>query len=216
MSESATLQNEASRMRQNDSGNSSPIKGLLIFAALLLPMLAAYFIFKTGIGMPTTTVNKGDLLLPATSVVDLQLQDSNGKTVLPFIEPLQWRMIIAVDGECDKQCLRQLYVSRQVHIRLGEKAVRVERWLVNGGTPLSPRLKDHLQQEHPRLRVYQMDAGQWRHIFSDSSIAGHSANGHHIYYVDQQGYAMMSYNPTHQGADLLADIKRLLKYSYEE
>ena len=212
MVESAMLNNNSNHSSSAGSTN----KGLLIFAALLIPMLAAYFIFKTGIGMPGGTVNKGDLLLPATSIVDLPLRDSSGQVVSPFDGKLQWRMLIAVDGSCDDQCLRQLYVSRQVHIRLGEKAVRVERWLVNTGAVLPESLQRHLQQEHPRLRIFQTGNIQWRNIFAESSIAQHRLDGSHIYYVDQQGYAMMTYDPTHEGADLLTDIKRLLKYSYEE
>lgn len=213
MSEAATLPNEIETAQQKSSRN----KGLLIFSAILLPMLAAYFIFKTGIGMPGGTVNKGDLLVPATAIVDLQLHNDDGSPATsPITEQSLWRMIIPVSGSCDDQCLRQLYISRQVHIRLGEKAIRVERWLLNAGAALPETQQQHLQKEHPRLRFFNINAEQWRELFADTSVAEHRLDGHHIYMVDQQGYAMMSYNPKHEGADLLTDIKRLLKYSYED
>ncbi|GAA5315967.1 MAG: hypothetical protein AseanaTS_11720 [Candidatus Pelagadaptatus aseana] len=210
---SAVMSRSGNANSNNEKVNNN---GWLILAAIMLPMVSAYFIFKTGIGMPTGTVNKGELLRPATSVTALDYVNQDGKKVRPFDGKKLWRMVIVADDRCDDVCRQQLYLSRQVHIRLAEKSVRVERLFLNTGAPLSQDFAEFLKQEHPRLQALQIVQSQWRDTFSETSIADHPLNGSHIYYLDQEGYAMMSYDSEHSGADLLDDIKRLLKYSYEE
>jgi hypothetical protein len=192
------------------------VKGWLVVAAILLPMLSAYLVFKTGVGMPEGTMNKGELLLPATSITDIDMYTNNGEKLDVIAEKKLWRMFIVSTDECAEICRKQLYLSRQVHIRLGEKAIRVERIFLNAGAPLSDEFKQYLKSEHPRLTALNINPEQWRSTFKQTSIEQDSLDGSHVYYVDQEGFAMMSYNETHEGADLLSDIKRLLKYSYEE
>jgi hypothetical protein len=207
---------EANHNEKTNGSDKLNKNGWLIMAAIMLPMLSAYFIFKTGIGMPTGTVNKGELLQPATSITALDLYDREGKQAQLLDGKKLWRMVMVADDRCSEVCRQQLYLSRQVHIRLAEKSVRVERLFLNSGAPLSAEFQQFLAEEHPRLKTYQLDSDQWRSTFSGTSVADHSLDGSHIYYVDQEGYAMMSYNAEHKGADLLSDIKRLLKYSYED
>ena len=54
-------------------------QGLLILAIIVLPMIAAYVMFKTGWGMPTYTINKGLLLTPPQPVSNLNLAEKNDK-----------------------------------------------------------------------------------------------------------------------------------------
>jgi hypothetical protein len=194
----------------------SRYKGWLVVAVIVLPMLSAYLIFNTGIGMPTSTINKGDLLFPATSIVDIDMLNDEGQKFDLIGSKKLWRMLLVTDNQCDDVCLQKLYLSRQVHIRLGEKAMRVERVLVNAGPDFSDEFKNYLTTEHPRLITASVNKQQWQDNFSASSIAVHQLDGSHIYYVDLEGFTMMSYDKSHDGAALLSDIKRLLKYSYDE
>ncbi len=191
-------------------------QGLLVLLAIGLPMILAYTIFKTGWAMPEGTVNKGELLSPATSILDLGITDTNGKEVDVLAGKKHWRMLIIADNSCDDTCMQQLYLSRQVHIRLSEKAARVERLFLNTDQNYSSDLNDHMDKEHPRLKRYHLPASAWSEAFADTNVAGNLLNGHNVYYVDQEGFAMMAYEPSHEGADLLGDIKKLLKYSYED
>ena len=194
----------------------SRYKGWLVVAVIVLPMLSAYVIFNTGIGMPTSTINKGNLLLPATSIIDIDMLNDEGQKIDLIGSKRLWRMLLVTDRQCNEACLQQLYLSRQVHIRLGEKAMRVERVLVNAGEAFSDEFKRYLTTEHPRLKTVSVNSQQWQDNFSATSIAQDQLDGSHIYYVDLAGFAMMSYDQSHDGAALLSDIKRLLKYSYDE
>lgn len=183
---------------------------------IVAPMLMAYIVYSTGMGIPRGTVNKGELLLPATGITDLPLVARDTGERITLSDKKIWRMIIVGDNHCDKACQNMLYLSRQVHIRLGEKANRVERLYLNIDENYAAEFMAELSADHPRLIQAYVDKEGWKSLFSNTSIADNSLSGHNIYLVDQQGFAMMSYDDKHSGADLLSDTKRLLKYSYED
>ncbi len=191
----------------------SRFQGISVIASVLLPIAAAYVVFYTGQGMPDGTVNEGELLQPPVNINQLPFIERGGAPLQLGAEKAKWRYLIVPEGDCNADCEKLLYTSRQVHIRLGEKADRVERLLVTASPP-TVELQQKLQQEHPRLRLVQLGAGalqQLRQQTANKAIADPRA-----LLVDQQGYAMMAYDNDHSGNQLLKDIKRLLKYSYEQ
>ena len=106
-------------------------QGLLILAIVVLPMVAAYVMFKTGWGMPTHTINKGVLLTPPQPIDSLDLAGNNEALQRLYpAEKKQWRIMIPISADCDTTCQQNLFITRQVHIRLAEKAPRVERILL--------------------------------------------------------------------------------------
>lgn len=213
MTEVTDVVSEESKNTDNEKMNKN---SWFIFAAIIGPMLAAYVVFKTGFAMPTGTINKGELILPATSLKELNWINTNSESVDLFSNNAIWRMALVVNGECYETCKQQLYISRQVHIRLGEKARRVERLLINTGPAFSRAFEDYLKAEHVKLITLSGDLAEFKDTFANTNISEHGLSGHEIYYIDPQGFAMMSYSSEKEGGDLLKDIKRLLKYSYEE
>lgn len=187
--------------------------GLTVFASVALPILVACIIFYSGVGMPTKTLNQGELLLPAHSIDDIDLwgEDSN-KLDLSEQKSL-WRYLILSGAECATDCEKLLYTSRQVHVRLGEKAARVERLLVTNKL-LSNLRRQEILQQHPRLKIFTSDSEQIKIWLSDSSHAEFAYPNALL--VDQQGFTMMVYDNRNSGNQLLKDIKRLLKYSYQK
>ncbi|MGH1373014.1 MAG: hypothetical protein ACRBBW_13320 [Cellvibrionaceae bacterium] len=188
----------------------------LLLTAIGLPMISAYLVFNTGWGIPSSSINKGDLVLPATSMVDHRVSNSDGEAIDLFSGKKKWRWLIIGNNLCSDRCENNLYLSRQVHIRLGEKAVRLERIYLNTETAFSPELSERLSKDHPRLRQLHTDASEWTHLLANSNANQVALNGENLYMVDQEGFVMMTYNRSHSGAELLADVKRLLKYSYDE
>lgn len=187
--------------------------GFAVFASVALPMLAAYIVFYSGIGMPTSTVNQGELLTPAKNVADIELITRDSTPVELSNEAPMWRYLIVGDEKCAGECEKLLYTTRQVHIRLGDKAHRVERLLVTG-SPLTELRHEDLARQHPRLRFTTADQGQIDQWLADSDHA--QLQRPSALLVDQNGFAMMVYDNHHSGNQLLKDIKRLLKYSYEK
>ncbi len=188
----------------------------LLLAVIGLPMISAYLVFNTGWGIPTGSVNKGDLLLPATSMTNLSVHNGKGEGVDLFSGKPKWRWLIIGNNQCSDRCQNNLYLSRQVHIRLGEKAKRIERVYLNTTAQFEPEFSSDLAKEHPRLRQLHINSLDWHELLSTSNAKDIALNGENLFMVDQEGFVMMSYNRAHSGADILADIKRLLKYSYDE
>lgn len=196
--------------------------GLLIIAAIVLPMLLAYLIFTTGIGFPSGTTNKGQLLIPPQPIQNLSLtSDSdvlsllysdNSNTDKPVVKK-RWRLLVPVTKNCNEQCQGYLYLTRQVHIRLAEKAYRVERMLLLLDT-FSESEKETLKQEHPETLFVESTPQNLQEWLAQATLP--LAPNNFFYLVDQEGFAMMRYDESHSGQDLLDDIKKLLKFTYDK
>ena len=187
--------------------------GLIVFASVALPILAAYMVFYTGVGIPTGTVNQGELLTPAQQIAALELLDRDGNPIDLAAEEPRWRYLIIADETCAEACEQLLYTTRQVHIRLSEKASRVERLLVTAA-PLAQQRHSDVASRHPLLRFASADRQQIDRWLANSDHAQLPRPSALL--VDQNGFAMMVYGNQHSGNQVLKDIKRLLKYSYEK
>ena len=74
--------------------------------------------------------------------------------------------------------------------------------------------KPKIKAEHPRLKVLELGEDNIRilqELTAHQDVAAVKA-----ILIDQEGFAMMAYDNHHSGNQLLKDIKRLLKYSYEK
>jgi cytochrome oxidase Cu insertion factor (SCO1/SenC/PrrC family) len=192
----------------------SRIYGLLIIAIIALPMLTAYIMFKTGWGIPIDTSNKGTLLQPARAIGELALNNQDDILVrLIEDENKRWRILVPITKECDEICQNHLYISRQVHIRLAEKAYRVERILLRLDS-LSVDAIDNLKQEHPETIMVDSNIDALNQWLAVSKLPLSAEN--YFYLVDQDGYAMMYYDVDHKGQDLLDDVKKVLKFTYDK
>ena len=193
----------------------SRLMGLLVIAIIFLPMVAAYIIHKTGLGIPAGTVNKGELLLPPQAISQLPLHDSSGQALDILAGDKKWRLLIPARGDCDSGCQQSLYLTRQVHVRLGEKAIRVERYYLNIDASLTAETEAYLAKEHPRLKVAAVQKRELDALLASTNTTDDPISTGRYFLMDQEGFLMMSYTPEQSGNELLDDIKRLLKYSYE-
>jgi len=182
-----------------------------ILVVAVLPVAAAYFMYFTGLGVPQDTVNNGRLLDRAVSVEALLPPEVWAKVQ----EDKKWRLLHVVNKRCESTCQERLYTTRQVHIRLGEKSVRVARMLANVGATADDSGVSALLEEHPRMVSFNVDEGTWQGWMSTSEMLTEEFASEDFYLlVDQQGLAMMAYTNQH-GNDLLVDIKRALKFSID-
>lgn len=189
---------------------------LLIFAVVLSPMIIAYWVYSTGIGMPADTVNKGDLFTTPQAAADLDLRDLHGEPWDLAGHKRKWRWLIPGGERCADQCQKNLYLTRQAHIRLAEKAGRVERFYLLLDDELGAETQEFLQTEHPHVPVIKVNPARLRAALTAGGITGDALAEGRYFLMDQEGFVMMSYTPTHTGQQLLDDIKRMLKYSYED
>jgi cytochrome oxidase Cu insertion factor (SCO1/SenC/PrrC family) len=192
----------------------SRLFGFLIILSIFLPMVVAYFMFKTGWGVSGNTTNKGQLLQPAQAVAELTLSESDDslKSLYPA-DKKKWRILVPVTSTCNEHCQSNLYITRQVHIRLAEKAYRLERIFVLLDDVENEKLQK-LESEHPNILKVQSskeNLQEWLKSISKDIVVED-----HYYLIDQEGFAMMHYSSANTGHDLLDDIKKLLKFTYEK
>ncbi|MBV1932534.1 MAG: hypothetical protein KUG71_12560 [Porticoccaceae bacterium] len=159
------------------------------------------------------TSNKGDLLIPMASIAELP-SFQNDKPWRWEEQKPKWRLILPVVNACDQACKDMLYSSRQVHIRLDKKAHRVERVLLNLGTPLDEATLAYLQSEHIHLKLVSADHNDFMQLLAPTN-ADWQPDLARLFVLDQRGDLMMYYTPDHDGSDILADLRHLLKYSPE-
>lgn len=190
--------------------------GVLIIVVIGLPMLLAYIMFHTGWGVSLNTTNKGELVQPPLPIQDITLVDN-----APLLANIyndnsglkKWRILVPVTAACDKACQNNLYISRQVHIRLAEKAYRVER-IVLALDGLSSSFESMLEKDHPNTQRAQTSLPLFAQWLAPSGFSENAQD--HFYLVDQEGFAMMRYGVENTGQDLLDDLKKLLKFTYDK
>jgi hypothetical protein len=190
------------------------LQALLLMLVVALPMIAAYTIYHTGWGMPEGTVNKGTLLAPPLALSELAPHEQGERWDLTQ-EPKRWRYVIPGNAKCDKTCMDNLYLTRQVHIRLNEKAERVERIYLLLDDALSPELAAHIKAQHPLLRVMTVNRADFTQALQSSNFSDDPVAAGRYFLMDQEGFLMLTYTPEHTGGELLKDVKKMLKTSYE-
>ena len=211
MTDSANTQDER-RMKR---------RGRLLASALMavvaLPMLIAYVFYHTGVGIPDEQVNEGFLLDPPQALAQWQPKTLSGENWA--VDPKaakHWRFIIPVDADCSGACGDNLYLTRQVHVRLAEKASRVERIILLLDGEWSDEALEELAAKHPGTRLLRADRERVVQSLNATNRAGDPLASGRYFLMDQEGYVMMAYSPEHTGNQLLKDIKRLLRYSYDD
>lgn len=190
--------------------------GILIIFMVVAPMGMAYIMYQTGWGVSSNTTNKGLLLNPPLPIQELILSQDDTLLTALFSDTQaskKWRLLVPVTSRCADICQKNLYTTRQVHIRLAEKAYRVER-IILSLDELPVTLNEQLDKEHPNTLRPQMSSTYFSQWVAPANIEG--AVEDYYYLVDQEGYMMMRYDVSHTGQDLLDDIKKLLKFTYDK
>ena len=204
-------------MSEKNTRRSFPVQVVLMLAILVAVMAAGYLM------MPRTeeqrlafiermgTTNHGVLLHPAVDLSEAQWRDESGSLwALKTGEP-RWHMVLPVAEPCEESCRQLLYVTRQIHVRLGKQADRLQRIYVNVGDPLSAQQQAFLDSEHPGIQIVHYPADEFAAHFADTN--GRWSGETRAYLVDPKGIAMMYHDAHLAGSDILKDLNHLLKLS---
>jgi cytochrome oxidase Cu insertion factor (SCO1/SenC/PrrC family) len=210
---SANSEMSVTEKKQQQRGR---LQAAAIMAIVIAPMLIAYGVYFSGVGIPQTTVNKGELIDPPQSIKELSLQTLDNQDWNISSTQKRWRWVIPGYSTCNEQCQENLYLTRQVHIRLAEKSGRVERLYLLLDDQMESSTLAFIQQEHPHMPIVKTTQAAIDELFARTNLPANAIAEGRYFLMDQEGFIMMSYTPEHQGKELLDDIKRMLKYSYEE
>lgn len=218
------------------SGNEDQTKNnRLIFLSIVgIPItivLAAtwlwYFVARGDIDLIALlgTSNHGGLVQPPRALDDGGLQDMAGVDfAYADLEP-QWTFLIPGDADCDARCEGVLYLTRQIHLAMGQELNRIRRFYVSTSSPADTRFDvAMLSDERPAPDDFQQYVDTEQRGLKTLAVSGdgfeslfieHTRDPSTWYLVDPAGWIMMSYNSEVTYKDVMADLKFLLKNSSE-
>ncbi|NNL57609.1 MAG: hypothetical protein HKO71_07635 [Pseudomonadales bacterium] len=188
--------------------------GLMAIAGL------CYYLVQTG-QMTIGSKNHGVLLQPPVQLHDVLpgLQAYQG-SVAPASEDKEqlpwagkWSIVVRGDAQCSRACRDNLYLTRQLHIRLDKNANRVQRIYLSDAPTLGDEFVEHVAREHLLLKSYRAQAASL--LALDEKLVSGDGEPARFFIVDPDGWAMMYYLQDHDGNAMLQDLKHLLKYSRE-
>lgn len=178
--------------------NKSRRNLLLVLGVFVLPVVLAKFAleqewFEYGV------TNQGALLNQEITLQDLGLSSDE-------FEDEQWLLLFRVPEECDDLCQKTLLSVNNTYVLLGREIPRV--------TPVALANESILQDQKQYLKH-----AKWKAVLMDPTAEKHIASAG-LLVVDPLGNIVMSYQAPNEekllngfGKGILADMKKLLKYS---
>lgn len=154
------------------------------------------------------TTNQGQLVKPAINLSALMATED------ATAENSKWRIFIITGDVCDDVCEQVIHDTRQVHIRLGKLANRVERILLPppGSLFAGSTLEQRLHEENPYLKIRQLDREMLRHMLGGSNADWNMLEPRY-FVMTPDNRAILYFTAADESAGLLEDLKHLLKYS---
>ncbi|MEM8498392.1 MAG: hypothetical protein AAF542_10250 [Pseudomonadota bacterium] len=190
---------------------SNKIKLLILILVPFVLMLLAWFIFYSGIGMPTGTSNRGTLINPPLQVNKVLPE---GADLVAGRENLQWFFLLPSRAACDEACEQRLYLTRQIRTALGKHTHKIQRLLLKeAGTELDADYQTLLNEEHSDLKVQEISWAKLENALAGHETAAATATTDGYYLADFRGFIMMYYGEQHSYKDTMKDVKFLLKYA---
>jgi len=185
--------------------------GLMAIAGL------CYYLVQTG-QLSIGSKNHGVLIQPPLQLQellqDLRPQEQAAMTAAgdaPWLG--KWSLVVRGSAQCEQACRENLYLTRQLHIRLDKNANRVQRIYLSDSSVVSQEFKQFLADEHRLLKRYVADQTALAEL--DAALLAEQGERARFFIVDPAGWAMMYYLQEHNGNAMLQDLKHLLKYSRE-
>ena len=189
-------------MSQGPSQKKSRLQLLLIALVFLGPLVVAAWMYNQGEShTPRGRTNRGALLEPIINVsASLSSAEILEKT------DRSWLLIYANTASCDDPCRGALYTYRQARLMLGKEMDRVRRVFLHGDT-----LPDtvFLAEEHPGL-ITKEDSSL-SGLLNNKRPAELLAGGYFL--IDPHGNLVMYFQPDLDPAEMVDDIKHLLRLS---
>jgi len=170
---------------------------LLVLAVFALPIILAKFALN-GQWLATGVTNKGTLLADSLTLTQLGLD----KTKFPQ----QWLILYSLPEHCGSDCQKTLETVHNTYVALGKEMPRV--------SPVAL-----YQNELSAVQHQQISKSQWQ-LLPMPALAKDFINKPQVYIVDPLGNVFLSHLVPDNSAQLpqfgkqiLADMKKLLKYS---
>jgi hypothetical protein len=189
----------------------SRLKLVLIFSLFLGPLLVA-FVWYYGLGAiftPEGKANHAPLVSPVVTLVPFEnrLHD-DGIITLDSLRQ-KWTILHFIGSQCEEQCQKALYNTRQTRLALGKDAGRLQRYVVVD----DPILAEDIQRNHAdAVLVRPSQKGLQIQLQQLIEPQQHGVNDGIL--LDPLGNAMMYVPVNLDPGLLLKDLKKLFKLSH--
>ncbi len=185
----------------------------MLAALFLAPVLTSWgaWLYLNN-GGSTSSTNAGELVQPARPLQPVVLDDAAGKPWSMAQVRGRWAYVMFARQDCDEECERQLYYTRQIRTGVSKDMARVRRILVLGHPPKDEWLQQ-LQRDHPDLVVVTATGDAWSHFTEQFRTREEAVDGAHFFMVDPLGNLMMRYSPAVSAKGIAKDLRKLLKVS---
>jgi len=176
---------------------------MLVAMALLGPLAVAAWLYVGGGAVrPEGRTNHGALLEPIVNLNDEVGADSPIHAAYDDA----WVLLYSNPAVCDDACRGALYTMRQSRLMLGREMDRVRRVFLHGGSTPDTVF---LAEEHAGLIT--IEDGDLAGLLDNKRPAGLPAGGYYL--VDPLGNLVMYFHPGLDPADMVDDIRHLLRLS---
>lgn len=177
-------------------------------AVFALPVVAGWFLYLNPDLLPTTRVNRGELIDPVRPwPEDLELARPDGAAFAREGLAGKWTLLLAARAPCDPACTARLTDFRQIRLAAGEGGLAVERLLVLAGKAQAGVPAETLAG----AGIARVAAAGEQRLAAWLGPDGDIWN--RVYIVDPLGNLMMRYAADAPAKDVLKDTERLLKAS---
>lgn len=192
----------------------SRLKLGLLFLIFLLPVIAAYVLYKNPQWQPKGTINHGNLVKPPVRLKPFKLLSQMNK---PYdLDKLRgkWSLIYIGGSQCDKSCQETLIKARDARWAQGTAGTRVKYYYVLTTDKFSGDAAK-LHKEFPGMTILHGDAKQRAALIQQFRVSQGQQLGrdNQIYLVDPTGMFIMHYPYGFKHIGLIEDLRHLLKWS---
>ena len=187
-----------------------------IWLITLVPLVIAWSMAFTGIGVPGSTKNKGELMPMGLTVPKNIINAQQG----------HWGIIVVSDT-CNEECQQQLFRAQQLYLAMGKRAERLQTvWVSNNvrretsdlvvdvafkdDNNIKPSQTSLLSVETEFQKMAQVNDNETFNWFNNNNIKWQD---HSIFFIDPNGILVLRFEPALSGQDMMSDIKWLLKAS---
>ncbi|PCI43911.1 MAG: hypothetical protein COB51_10910 [Moraxellaceae bacterium] len=184
------------------------LKLLCLVGLPVITVVLSTLMFKTGIGLPSGTKNKGALIQPPQQIADFPFTKTDGEP-FDYAPDSKWSLLLPAFGECKEDCEKRLFLTRQVHMLLGKNADAVRRYYLNIEGTLSQQTLNMLKQDHPKLTVINTTREAIESL-GGGIITYYSNKAMPYFLVDPRGFVMMYYTDQNTDKELIKDLKFLI------
>lgn len=193
-----------------EGGNRNPYTLWFVVLSFVAPAVLAYVMFFF-VEIESFN-NHGEILDPIVHIKDFKLKDDAGEIIPQDELTYKWRLISILHSECDDQCAKRLYDTRQIHTSLGKYRHRVYRMFIHL-EPASQSLKALIAESHPDVIHVNGDAVEIKSALGENIREGFGIDANETYIMDPMGNVMMRFTQDQPNKDFLYDMRKLLKAS---